>query len=137
MFKLLALLLTTYITLSLTATPLTTDYIKPHSTPAVSRGTTPQASKILTLQATAYTHTGYQTATGTWPKEGRTIAVDPSTIPLGSRVYIEGLGWRIAEDKLPPESIRKGAKVDVFVDSHEQAVNFGRQNIVVQIENRR
>ena len=33
-----------------------------------------------------------KTATGTIPKEGRTIAVDPNIIPCGSYVYIEGLG---------------------------------------------
>ncbi|MFR4415440.1 MAG: 3D domain-containing protein [Butyricicoccus sp.] len=37
------------------------------------------------------------TATGTTPTEGRTIAVDLSVIPLGSRVFIEGYGVFIAE----------------------------------------
>src|SRR5262245_59261035 len=38
------------------------------------------------------------TATGTCARAGRTVAVDPKVIPLGSRVYIEGVGERIAED---------------------------------------
>ena len=39
-----------------------------------------------------------KTASGATPAEGRTIAVDSSIIPLGSRVYIEGYGTFIAED---------------------------------------
>ncbi len=38
------------------------------------------------------------TATGTAARAGRTVAVDPKVIPLGSKIYIEGLGERIAED---------------------------------------
>jgi len=44
-----------------------------------------------TMIATAYTHTGYRTATGTWPSRG-TIAVDPEVIPLGTRLYVDGYG---------------------------------------------
>lgn len=40
------------------------------------------------FQATAYGKTGQKTAGGTWPKEGRTIAVDPKVIPLGSKVKV-------------------------------------------------
>ena len=38
------------------------------------------------------------TRSGTIAQEGRTIAVDPKVIPLGSRVYIDGYGVFIAED---------------------------------------
>jgi uncharacterized protein YabE (DUF348 family)/3D (Asp-Asp-Asp) domain-containing protein len=64
------------------------------------------------------------TASGTKVKEGQTIAVDPKVIPIGYWVYIEGVGFRRAEDR---GSAVKGAKIDVFFDTHREAVQFGRQ----------
>ena len=55
---------------------------------------------------------GVPTASGTSLVEGRTIAVDSSVIPLGSRVYIEGYGLFIAEDT---GSAIKNNKIDVLV----------------------
>ncbi|WP_409347042.1 ubiquitin-like domain-containing protein [Paenibacillus sp. MBLB4367] len=62
------------------------------------------------------------TYTGTTATEGRTIAVDKSIIPLGWWVYIEGLGFRRAEDI---GSAVKGNKIDVFFDSEDYANKFG------------
>ena len=67
---------------------------------------------------------GAQTASGTTPTEGRTIAVDSSVIPLGSRVYIEGYGVFIAEDT---GGAIKNNKIDVFVSSHDRAYELGVQ----------
>ncbi|MFD0962142.1 ubiquitin-like domain-containing protein [Paenibacillus chungangensis] len=64
------------------------------------------------------------TASGTRVKEGRTIAVDTSIIPMGWWVYIEGIGFRRAEDK---GSAIKGNKIDVYFDSHGYAMKFGRK----------
>lgn len=64
------------------------------------------------------------TASGTRVKEGQTIAVDPKVIPIGYWVYIEGVGFRRAEDK---GSAVKGNKIDVYFDTHKEAVHFGRQ----------
>ena len=65
-----------------------------------------------------------QTASGTAPAEGRTIAVDSSIIPLGSRVYIEGYGTFIAEDT---GSAIKNNKIDIFVSTHSRAEELGVQ----------
>jgi len=62
------------------------------------------------------------TASGTKVKEGRTIAVDPNVIPIGWWVYIEGIGFRRAEDK---GSAVKGKKIDVYYDSENYAEKFG------------
>ena len=54
------------------------------------------------------------TASGTTVTEGRTIAVDPKVIPMGWWVYIEGIGFRRAEDT---GSAVKGNKIDVYFES--------------------
>jgi len=64
------------------------------------------------------------TASGTRVKEGRTIAVDPNVIPLGWWVYIEGIGFRRAEDK---GSAIKGKKIDIYYDSEAKAERFGKK----------
>ena len=64
------------------------------------------------------------TATGTTLTEGRTIAVDPSVIPLGSRVFIEGFGVFIAEDV---GGAIKGSKIDIAVTTHARANELGVQ----------
>lgn len=62
------------------------------------------------------------TATGTKVTAGRSIAVDPSVIPYGSKVYIEGYGWRVAEDCGGGVD---GKHIDIAVESHSQALSMG------------
>lgn len=62
------------------------------------------------------------TASGTKVSEGRTIAVDPDVIPMGWWVYIDGIGFRRAEDK---GSAVQGKKIDVYFDSEDYAQKFG------------
>ncbi|MEK4975634.1 G5 domain-containing protein [Bacillus sp. FSL K6-6540] len=68
---------------------------------------------------------GTRTASGTRVTEGRTIAVDPNIIPIGWWVYIEGIGFRRAEDT---GGAIKGNKIDVYYDSLKSAMNFGRKS---------
>ncbi len=63
------------------------------------------------------------TATGTKGKTGRTIAVDPAVIPYGTRVVIGGYVY-IAEDT---GSAIKGRHIDMFMDTHEIAMQFGKR----------
>lgn len=65
------------------------------------------------------------TASGTKVQEGRTIAVDPKVIPMGWWVYIEGIGFRRAEDK---GGAIKGNKIDVYYESESKATKFGRKS---------
>ena len=69
------------------------------------------------------------TAAGTRPVEGRTVAAARS-IPLGTRIHIEGIGWRVVEDRT---ARRYDGRVDVFFKSHADAVKFGKQNRAVRI----
>ena len=57
-----------------------------------------------------------QTALGEAPEAGRTIAVDPDVIPLGTHVMINGHEY-VAEDV---GGAIKGNRIDVFVGSHEE-----------------
>lgn len=68
------------------------------------------------------------TATGTYPTPGRTIAVDPKVIPLGSRVYIEGIGWRVAEDV---GGMIKDRRIDVVTASRAEAYAVTRERVKV------
>ena len=65
-----------------------------------------------------------RTSTGTIPKEGRTIAVDPSIIPYGSIVYIQDYGYFIAEDC---GGAIKQNRIDIYTNSHEYAIQQGRK----------
>lgn len=67
---------------------------------------------------------GTKTASGTRVTEGRTIAVDTKVIPMGWWVYIEGIGFRRAEDR---GGAIKGNKIDVYIDSLKEAKRFGRK----------
>jgi len=71
-----------------------------------------------------------RTASGAFPMVGRTVAVDPRVIPLGSKIYIEGLGERIAEDS--GGKIR-GKMLDLFLPSDEACRQFGVRQHQVQI----
>ncbi|GGG08146.1 hypothetical protein GCM10010912_60940 [Paenibacillus albidus] len=73
---------------------------------------------------------GTRTASGTRVTEGRTIAVDPNVIPMGWWVYIEGLGFRRAEDT---GGAIKGNKVDIYYDSLSHARNFGRKSRTIYV----
>lgn len=67
------------------------------------------------------------TATGVMPTVGRTVAVDPSVIPYGTFIEIDGFGIRCAEDT---GGAIKGNKIDVFVETTAEAYQFGRQKDV-------
>lgn len=68
---------------------------------------------------------GYgRTATGVKAQPGHTIAVDPRVIPYGWWVYIDGVGYRRAEDT---GGAMKGGKIDVYVSTESEAVRFGRK----------
>jgi len=82
-----------------------------------------------TMIATAYTHTGYRTATGTWPSRG-TIAVDPTIIPLGTRLFVEGYGEGIAEDT---GGAIQGHIIDLYMESEDECWAWGRRQVKVQV----
>lgn len=78
-------------------------------------------------QLTAYEWTGNPCANGNYPTEGYTIA--SNTLPIGTRVYIEGIGERTVEDTggMP------GNVIDIYMGDPGTCVQFGRQSGAVYI----
>lgn len=87
------------------------------------------ANEVLTVVATAYANPGGHTATGA-PAEYGDVAVDPSVIPLGTKLYIPGYGFAIANDT---GGAIQGYRIDLCFNSYQQAIDFGRQLVKVYI----
>lgn len=129
-----------------TKTAITEESVIPEaqeSTESTSTASAPStntaASKELIMEATAYTAScegcSGITATGINLKENpnaKIISVDPTIIPLGSKVYVEGYGEAIAGDT---GGAIKGDKIDVFIPSQQDAINFGVKQLKVTILN--
>lgn len=85
--------------------------------------------KYMKVVATAYTGDSV-TSTGSKPRWG-TIAVDPSVIPYGTKVYIPQFDMTfIAEDT---GSAIKGNKIDIFMNDEGDVYNWGRKTIDIYI----
>lgn len=101
-------------------------------------GNTVAYSNILTGSGTAYTApAGACTATGVPAYRGG-VAVNPNIIPYGSKLYIESVdgsvvyGYATAVDT--GGALMDGsAVVDLFYDTYNECVNFGRRNVNVYV----
>ena len=76
------------------------------------------------------------TASGARAKRG-TVAVDPRVIPLGTKLYVKSLtpgvpdyGFAIAQDT---GGAIKGNKIDLFMDTVWECLQFGRRPVMVYI----
>ena len=71
-----------------------------------------------------------KTASGTIPTAGRTIAADPSVLPYGTVIVMDGNEY-IVEDR---GGAVKGNKIDIFFESHEEALKWGKQTKIIYIK---
>lgn len=95
--------------------------------------TPPPAGKEIEMNATAYSPEepglSDSTATGLKAQKG-VVAVDPSFIPLGTRLYVDGYGYAIAADT---GSAIKGNRIDLCYNTLQEALSFGRRKVKVKI----
>lgn len=70
-----------------------------------------------------------QCADGSMTKIG-TIAADTSLYPFGTKMYIPGYGYGVVHDR---GGDIKGNKIDLFFNSHSDALHWGRKKIKVYI----
>ncbi|MCI2106241.1 MAG: 3D domain-containing protein [Intestinimonas sp.] len=101
-------------------------------------GQTYSYSAVITCVATAYT-TQYQswkrTSTGTTARIGA-IAVDPSIIPYGTKMFIVSSDGTITYGVATAEDCGgaiKGKKIDLFYDTYRQCILFGRRRCTVYL----
>jgi len=105
----------------------------------------PSSSRELRVVATAYTadplENGYKAGDQVKSAMGhnltanpnmKLIAVDPSVIPLGSKVWVEGYGVAIAGDT---GGAIKGNKIDVLMPDKGTSSNWGRKTVTVKVLN--
>ena len=90
---------------------------------AVTRAT-PAARQ---MEITAYTHTGYLTASGVWPKVGMAAA---RNLALNTRLYVHGIGVVTVTDRMPRDS---KAELDLFMDDRNDCKKWGRKRVKVWI----
>jgi len=63
-----------------------------------------------------------------WFSHDGTIAADWRYLPPRTRIYIPGYGWGRVEDK--GSAIKGQNRLDLYFDSHQEALQWGRKNVV-------
>lgn len=110
------------------------------NTITTSTGVTYTYTKIVNSLATAYSCEYYSkgygyTATGTLARVGA-IAVDPTVIPLGTKMYVVSddgqyvYGYCVAEDT---GAGIKGTRIDLYFDTIAECIEFGARECTVYI----
>ena len=93
--------------------------------------TNPENNGSRLYNGRALTASGYD-VTNTITYEGRRIvAVDPSVVPLGTKVHVEGFGDAIALDT---GGAIRGKIMDLLVGSKQEALEWGRRQVTVTFE---
>lgn len=118
----------------------TANVVNQNKTQAKSRASKENSTvkNTMYVTATAYSHESSKTGLTYMGYNIRKnpnmklIAVDPSVIPLGSKVWVEGYGEAIAGDT---GGAIKGHKIDVLMPNDAQAIRWGRKVVKISILN--
>jgi 3D (Asp-Asp-Asp) domain-containing protein len=92
-----------------------------------------RSNRSAIMSASAYS--AYDPGNSSYTSQGHLlrhglVAVDPNVIPLGTRLFIPGYGFAIADDV---GGNIQGNRIDLAFDSHGEAMQFGRQSVTVYI----
>jgi 3D (Asp-Asp-Asp) domain-containing protein len=96
----------------------------PRPAPALAPG----ATRTLVVDAVAY-HLPGRTASGLPVGKG-VVAVDPSVIPLGTRMSVPGYGSAVAADV---GSAIRGNVIDLWMPSRAKALAWGRRTVTITL----
>jgi 3D (Asp-Asp-Asp) domain-containing protein len=88
----------------------------------------PASGSKMTVSSTGYCLVG-NTTTGV-PTSPGVVAVDPTVIPLGTRMYVPGYGEGVAADT---GSAVKGRTIDVWFSSCADAMAWGRRTVTITL----
>ncbi len=110
--------------------------------PFSSAERTPAPLQCIDMKATAYSNDPKSISVPKW-RDGLTstlakadrgvIAVDPTVIPFGSVLWVEGYGYGIALDR---GSAIKGYRIDLFFNTRREALRWGVKKVKVCIIDR-
>lgn len=80
-------------------------------------------------EITAYQWTGFPCANGSYPAVGYTIACN--SLPFGTKVYIDGIGERVVEDR--GGAYHPDKWIDLYLGDYDSCINFGIQYLDVYL----
>ena len=83
---------------------------------------------VVTLNVSAYCHTGYQTASGVWPQVGMAAA---DHLPFGSKVTLPDGTVVVIRDRMGGGYVDR---LDIFMNSEAECWKFGRQWMRCKVE---
>ena len=95
---------------------------QPASSSTVQASSGPSGTAMGTFEVTCYDNQG-RTASGA-ETSTETVAVDPSVIPLGSRIWIQGVGERVAQDT---GGAIQGRRLDIWEPTYSDCEAWGVQ----------
>lgn len=95
---------------------------KPVTVQTVTQSASIQGTVTYTL--TAYCYTGNPTASGVMPTANHTIAADLSIFPLGTKLSVNGIVYTVEDTG----GAIHGNIFDIYFNSYEECINFGRQH---------